>query len=843
MAEAKLHPVTRAFDEDTREAQKRGSGYSFAMRGAEEKAEEYGAKWEDAAEGWKAVPPVSDAGIGPQFAGASGLVTVGAFGGASTLKSIWGSGGFSGGLVTLDLAGRARITSPFAQDPTYYACLDKLSKAIGALPIRLEREVVEDGEPKWVPVSQYGDAGSRRSGGTPSRFKADAAEQALMDLLNRPSPIHTGRSFRTAFVQHFVNDGEVLLMLMGEGQEAINQSPALDARIAEIPKYLWPVGGDMVQPLVEDRVGSMPRRFSLSDGQTWPAGSAAWCIMVTPDSATRGMGPLSAVRRKLEQNYQIDRFGDALLRNGGMPGGFFYTPDRLDRNQKRGIQQSWAETHGGAGNTGKIAVIDGGAKFEPATFKPAEMQFAELQTKNDEYVRMVMGATKPVLGITDDVNRANAHEAMRVWYEVTVKPLADLILDQLNNLFISRLDPLKKGGRHRLCFDYSGVPFLRDDLDSKVKRATQIAESFGLSPRDAMKLANWMEGSESDAEGLDERWIKTDRKPLEVALDPESYKPSDGVAGAATPAKAVAKAVEDEDGGDDAEAVRELERRKFMVWKAHDDLIAKREKPLKREVEAIQTSYVLAARKRLVEIAEGKRAVESPAAARLRARARERGEPVRKYVANEAEIERALALNLAEWTKLMQDKALPELVGTIEAAAEALHLEVSGEGAILTVTDPAVVQFMAEKEVTLVEGATSNLAKDVQRKIVKVLAGAEDATSLSDAVREVLDELRDEMQVMIEQTGARAELIARTETASSASFARTEQMGLDGINRHTWISSRDGSVRDSHDSLDGKTVGVGEVFGYGLAYPGDGSHGASAAEICNCRCTTLPELE
>lgn len=843
MADA-LKPQLRTFDEDALQAQAQGGAYAFAMgKGLGEP----GRKSEPQGVEGKAIPPVG----APDAADRSvmgNLFVSAQFGPASQVKSIWGSDGYYGNLVTLELAGRARLTSPYAQDPTYFACLDKLSKAIGGLPWRLEREVMEDGEPRWVEVSAHGAPSGRGKMG--SKVKATVAEAALLKLLNRPSPLHTGRAFRTAFVQHFLNDGEVLLMFMEPGGDRenpesapLNKSQRLDADLETVPTYLWPVGGSQVHPMTEGAVGAMPRSFNLSDGKNWPAGSAAWCIMVTPDSATRGFGPGSAVRRKLEQSYQIDRFADALLRNGGMPSGFFYVPDRLDRNAKQAIKQNWKEQHGGAQNAGSIAVIDGGAEYKPSSMNPSEMQFSEMRDKNDEYVRMVMGATKPVLGITDDVNRANAHEAMRVWYEVTVKPLGDIVIDLLNVLFVDRLVPLRAGGaRHRVCFDYSAVPFLREDADAKVERAIKVAEAFGLSGREAAGLAKWTEAVDSDVAGLDQVWIQNDRKPLEVALDPDSYKPAmGGQAPQPDAGKAVTKAESEED--DTEEATREWERRAFAALKAHDDLLRSREGATQRAAEKVLRSYVLAARKRLSEIADGKRATETPAAARARAKAEERGEPVRKYVANEAEIARALALNLAEWEKAMREDVLPEVGKSTVAGAAALNSEVNGGDVVLDLTDPAVVQFLADKEITLVEGATSTLAKDVQRKIVKVLAGAEEATSLSQAVQEVLDELKSEMATMLEGTGARAELIARTETASAVSFGRTEQMGIDGIERHTWVSSRDTEVRDEHEDLDGKTARVGEVFAYGLAYPGDGSHGASAAQICNCRCTTIPEID
>ena len=94
-------------------------------------------------------------------------------------------------------------------------------------------------------------------------------------------------------------------------------------------------------------------------------------------------------------------------------------------------------------------------------------------------------------------------------------------------------------------------------------------------------------------------------------------------------------------------------------------------------------SYVLAARKRLREIANGERAAEPKVAKRVEARRKTKGEPetALKYVANQAEIQRALALNKAEWEAMMLAEVFPELKKTILEAAQALNLEVSGGSA------------------------------------------------------------------------------------------------------------------------------------------------------------------
>lgn len=94
----------------------------------------------------------------------------------------------------------------------------------------------------------------------------------------------------------------------------------------------------------------------------------------------------------------------------------------------------------------------------------------------------------------------------------------------------------------------------------------------------------------------------------------------------------------------------------------------------------------------------------------------------------------------------------------------------------------------------------------------------------------------------------RAEVIARTESLNALRAGRSEgvkqaveQGAADGV-RKRWSSSGDNRVRDDHRSMDGQERDMDEPFeapdGSLLMEPGDGSLGASADQIIQCRCTT-----
>ena len=94
----------------------------------------------------------------------------------------------------------------------------------------------------------------------------------------------------------------------------------------------------------------------------------------------------------------------------------------------------------------------------------------------------------------------------------------------------------------------------------------------------------------------------------------------------------------------------------------------------------------------------------------------------------------------------------------------------------------------------------------------------------------------------------RGETIARTESMQAlgaAEYESARQVLATGAVREKdikreWDSAGDRKVRPAHKAMDGQQVGLNEPFrapdGSYLLYPGDGSLGAPASDIINCRC-------
>lgn len=134
-------------------------------------------------------------------------------------------------------------------------------------------------------------------------------------------------------------------------------------------------------------------------------------------------------------------------------------------------------------------------------------------------------------------------------------------------------------------------------------------------------------------------------------------------------------------------------------------------------------------------------------------------------------------------------------------------------------------QSLLDEQVTLIKSLPTEAAKRVHELTIK---GLEDSTRAKEIAKEIARSG--------EVTASRANLIARTEVARTASVltqARAEHIGSEG---YIWRTSRDSDVRHSHKEMEGKFVRWDS--------PPTLSDGTTthAGQIYNCRCYPEPVI-
>lgn len=130
-----------------------------------------------------------------------------------------------------------------------------------------------------------------------------------------------------------------------------------------------------------------------------------------------------------------------------------------------------------------------------------------------------------------------------------------------------------------------------------------------------------------------------------------------------------------------------------------------------------------------------------------------------------------------------------------------------------------------------------------KRKITEyVTQGILQGESINQMARKLMDNIEG-MERVSAIRAARTAITAAENAGRQAGREELEEKGV--IVQKRWIATHDSRTRHWHKDADGQTVENDKPFEVGgeyLMFPGDGSMGASGANLYNCRCTSTAEI-
>jgi phage portal protein BeeE len=181
--------------------------------------------------------------------------------------------------------------------------------------------------------------------------------------------------------------------------------------------------------------------------------------------------------------------------NSAEPRGVVEVPGSLDDTEFDDFQMKWAETHQGIAAAHKVAMLENGAKWVPNQMSVRDMDFANLRGLARDIVREAFRAPKVMLGVSDDVNRANAQTGQEVFAAWGTVPRLDRKKDVLNN----RLLPMFGSTGAGVEFDYvNPVPANRelDQAELAAKTTAAVAMiGIGFDPSEVLEMVGLPEMS------------------------------------------------------------------------------------------------------------------------------------------------------------------------------------------------------------------------------------------------------------------------------------------------------------------------------------------------------------
>ncbi len=124
-------------------------------------------------------------------------------------------------------------------------------------------------------------------------------------------------------------------------------------------------------------------------------------------SLLKGSTPLSLARETVGSGLTLQKFGERVFQNGTQLGGAVEVPGLMDDIQYKRFKESWQESYGGIINSGKTAILEGGAKFNPIGMKLVDAQFLESRKFSVSEVARFFGLPPHMLMLMDGATFSN----------------------------------------------------------------------------------------------------------------------------------------------------------------------------------------------------------------------------------------------------------------------------------------------------------------------------------------------------------------------------------------------------------------------------------------------------
>jgi HK97 family phage portal protein len=308
-----------------------------------------------------------------------------------------------------------RLMATFGQNGTVHAIVTKCASGTASAEWKLWRKALS-GKPE---------------------DRIEVTKHAALDLWNKPNPFMAR--------QEFVESSQQYIDLVGEADLVLSYG-------FNIPIEMWPVRPDRVDPV--------PDKYDFLKGYIYrgPEGDQVplelkECLQIklpNPWDPYSGLVPIQSILSQIDASRYSAEWNKNFFLNSAEPGGVIEVDHELDDREFDQLRDRWAETHKGVSKAHRVAILENGAKWVSRNQTMRDMQFAELRGVSRDAILEAFGFPKPILGIVENVNRANAEAAEYLFAKWLLVPRLERWKAMLNH----ELLPLFGGAAEGLEFDY-----------------------------------------------------------------------------------------------------------------------------------------------------------------------------------------------------------------------------------------------------------------------------------------------------------------------------------------------------------------------------------------------------
>lgn len=157
-----------------------------------------------------------------------------------------------------------------------------------------------------------------------------------------------------------------------------------------------------------------------------------------PSRQFRGAGTLQAVARTVDIEEYSEEYNRNFFFNSARPDGSLTTDQKLTKEQISRIEKKLSDKFRGIGNAHKTLILQKGLKWQALSLSAKDMDFIEQSKFSRDKILAVFRVPPTILGIAENVNRANAEATDYVFARRTIQPKLIRIEQQLNEFLLPK---------------------------------------------------------------------------------------------------------------------------------------------------------------------------------------------------------------------------------------------------------------------------------------------------------------------------------------------------------------------------------------------------------------------
>lgn len=636
----------------------------------------------------------------------------------------------------------------------------------------------------------------------------DLAEVEGMDVnkvLARPNPFMSYRELLQITVVNMAICGEQFWNLVGT-QASPNNGPVVISRTNH-PVEIWWIKPEQIDVYPDPKEFIKKYVFTSRTGTPRDLDPSEIIHFRLPNPASyyRGLGAMQAGRNSSILELNAVAYNKNFLRNDATPNGNWISKTKPAKDQLDEFRKSAQARHGGPSKAGTVGVLWGEWDFKQSATSPKDAQYSEMRKMNREELLAVLPGSVPpsIVGLLEYANYSNMEVQSKKFWEDCVMPLLDVIADKLT----LNLGPHFDDGLI-FQFDYSNVRALQEDEERR-SRVAQALIGCGLKTPNQLRKEMF---NEDPYVGGDAYYMAMTLVPVGSDDKAAKARPAGGKAVPAPELKA---------------SFWRTPARKQVLWESFT-----------KRLDAWGRAWTPAIEKYLKGQADGIRDQLAKHSDRAAIRAA-------KLFDLEAEIQRyhkEFRTRYIEVFKRAGAAGLTETHGKIYIPPEERILKADEEDQF-TLRE----EHLARLDIQILTAAKF-FNESTWKQVLKYLTQAE-------AEGWTAEELTQQLWAHLgDRVPWEARRIAETELARTENFGLMEGYKENGyVERKSWLCMKLPTSREGHIAADEKysaePIGMDEKFLVEspsgewdeMDYPAEDS--ASAGNVCNCRCRSMPEVQ